>query len=103
MSAHHFSAAVDDIRDRSSVTGQNVLAESVPVRRPVSPENVCYNRHGLLKISQEFIKGFGKGLETLIGKVCVDGRGLRAFMSEKFLNHSQVDSSFQQMGRIGVP
>ncbi|MEN6431334.1 MAG: hypothetical protein ABFD06_00335 [Smithella sp.] len=50
MSTHQHGAAVDDVLNSPPMRGWHPLAESVPVRRPVSPENIRDVGHDLLKI-----------------------------------------------------
>lgn len=95
MTAHDFRPAVDDICNCLPMTRQDGLIESFPVRSPVGPENIRYDRHDCLKISQKAIESFVEGLEALVGKMGIDGCCLRAFMPQQFLNHSQIHSSFE--------
>lgn len=95
MAAHHLGTAIGDILNGLPMRGGHTPAEPVPVGRPVGPENIRYARHDCLKISQKAIERCGEGLETLIGQVGIDSGGLRTFMSQQFLNHSQIHSSFE--------
>ena len=95
MTAHDFRPAVDDICNCLPMTRQDGLIESFPVRSPVSPKNIRDAGHDPLEISQKAIESFVEGLETLIGQVGIDSGGLRTFMSQQFLNHSQINPSFE--------
>lgn len=52
MAAHDSGAAVDDVRNRFPVAGQEGLTEPFPVRRPAGSKNLRDAGHGGLEIDK---------------------------------------------------
>jgi len=82
MAAHDGGAAVDDVRNRFPVAGQEGLIKPFPVRRPAGPENIRDAGHDGLEIGKQVIESFGELLKAFIGQMGIDGGGLRAFMAK---------------------
>jgi hypothetical protein len=57
---------------------------------------------GHLKVGHDGVDGRAERAHHLLSEVGIDGRGLRALVTEDFLNGPKVNASFNQYRCIGV-
>lgn len=72
IAAHDGGAAVDDVRNRFPVAGQDSLIKQFPVCRPAGSKNLRDAGHGGLEIGKQLIEGFGQFLKAFIGQMSIE-------------------------------
>ena len=89
MAAKSLGAAVDDIPESASMTGEHVFAEAGDILRPVSAKNVRQFRHDFpdcLRVGHELVNGVEYHLFPLMCKVSIDGGCVGALVPEQHLD-----------------
>ena len=78
----------------------HAISELLYVRRAVAADDIRQSAH--LQIRHHLANLLGGGRGRLLGHVGVDRGGHGRAVPEPFLNHSQINTRFEQMSRIAV-